>query len=275
MLNQSIQNEMKYYYPLLRKQCFNSFLGKLSISNLLFLNLFERAMIALPKQSKGVYLQENEGWEFGLIYAWRASGHSPNLMGFPHTTPRHWDLRYFYSQQSYERKDQCDLPLPAYVGVNGTAAKNMYLDGGHPKDRLIEIEALRYLYLVDTTNLRSYSVTSGEEKKTVLVLGDYLKENTIKLMKLLSVSAQFIDKPIQYIIKPHPVCPIYEEDYPELHMVVSSDPIHVLIEQCSLAYTSSITSAAVDAYCAGEPVVTVLDLRALNLSPFRGSNKVF
>ena len=273
-LHKPLSSDMKmihsYLWPLIRSDFHDSLLGQQSLINLLYLNLFESAMLQVQTQKIGFYLQENQGWEFGFIHAWNSKGHGNSLIGILHSTVRYWDLRYFFSQESYKRKDQCDLPLPTYVGVNGTAAKKMYLSGRYPKNRLIEIEALRYLYLKDMTNYRNYLVTNREETKTVLILGDYLKENTIKLMKLLSVSAQFIDKSIKYIIKPHPLCPIYKEDYPELHMVVSSDPIHVLIEQCSLAYTSSITSAAVDAYCAGKHIVTILNPGALNLSPLKG-----
>ena len=53
-------------------------------------------------------------------------------------------------------------------------------------------------------------------------------------------------------------------------MIVSNDPIDLLIQQCSLAYTGSITSAAVDAYFAGKPIVTILNPNALNLSPLMG-----
>jgi len=177
---------------------------------------------------------------------------------------------YFFNKESYKRNDRCDLPLPAYVGVNGIAAKNMFLEGGYPQHRLVEVEALRYLYLENMKNDSNYFVENRETIKIVLVLGDYLKENTKRLMKLLNSSVQSIDKQIKYIIKPHPVCPIYREDYPEIPMVVSNDPIELLIKQCSLAYTSSITSAAVDAYFAGKPIVTILKPNALNLSPLMG-----
>ena len=37
-----------------------------------------------------------------------------------------------------------------------------------------------------------------------------------------------------------------------------------------MVYTSNITAAAVDAYSAGVPVVSVLDGEAFNMSPLRG-----
>ena len=274
VLNQSIQNEMKYYYPLLRKQCFNSFLGKSSISNLLFLNLFERAMIALPKQSKGVYLQENEGWEFGLIYAWRASGHSPNLMGFPHTTPRHWDLRYFFDSRSYNFLNTCNLPMPNQVCVNGPAVKKIYIDGGYPAKDLIEVEALRYMHLANQKDHKIRSLNDTAAKKILLVFGDYSKKNTIYLMDLLNMASKNIKCEIEYLVKPHPACPIENKDYPELNFKVTNNPISDLISMSSLIYTGSLTSAALDAFIAGKPVVSVLDPKSLNMSPLRKYNGV-
>jgi surface carbohydrate biosynthesis protein (TIGR04326 family) len=48
------------------------------------------------------------------------------------------------------------------------------------------------------------------------------------------------------------------------------EPISKLLGECDVAYSSAVTSAAVDAYCAGVPLVSVLDPNTLNLSPLRG-----
>jgi surface carbohydrate biosynthesis protein (TIGR04326 family) len=153
-------------------------------------------------------------------------------------------------------------------------AKKMVLDGGYPEEDLIEVEALRYLHLNQTAKHKAYLNVSGVGEMTLLVLGDYLKENTMQQMELLRIAALRIDKKIKYIIKPHPACPILVGDYPELDLTITNDPIPMLIDHCSLVYTSSITSAAVDAYCAGKPVVTALDPKSLNLSPLKGSEGV-
>ena len=52
------------------------------------------------------------------------------------------------------------------------------------------------------------------------------------------------------------------------------EPIAKLLAECDVAYTSAATSAAVDAYCAGVPIVSVLDPNTLNLSPLRGFDGV-
>jgi len=270
-----LQKNGGVYWPFLAKDYTNSMIGTIAMSNLLYLNLFERAMSELPHQERGVYLQENQGWEFGFIHAWQSSGHGSELVGFPHSTVRYWDLRYFYSKKCYERIGKFDLPLPDYIGVNGDAAKKMYLNGGYLKDRLVEVEALRYLYLADVRSKRIESTSSVEKNKKVLVLGDYLKNNTMQQMKLLSEAARYLNDSIQYVVKPHPACPIMKEEFHDLDMVITNDAISTLISQFSLVYCSNTTSAAVDAYCAGKAVITVLNPKGLNISPLKGRDGVF
>jgi len=271
----ALQKKSGIYWPFLQEDYLNSMVGAEAMSNLLYLNLFKSAMSALPSQEKGVYLQENQGWEFGLIHSWRAAGHSNCLVGVPHTPSKFWDLRSYFDQRNYGQFDKYSLPLPNYIGVGGEAAKKMYLDSGYPESGLIEVEALRYLHLNGTAKYHTDITVSRMSEMTLLVLGDYLKENTMQQMELLRIAAQRIDKKIKYIIKPHPACPILVEDYPELDPMVTNDPIPTLLDHCSLVYTSSTTSAAIDAFCAGKPVVTSLDPKSLNLSPLKGSEGVY
>jgi len=229
-----LQSKSDYLWPLLKKDCQESMGGITAISMLLNFNLFERAMSELPVQKRGCYLRENQGWEFGFISAWKSAGHGRNLLGFPHTTLAYWDLRFFFDPRSYRRKEQGGLPLPDYVGVNGERAKQMYLDGGYPENDLIEVESLRFLYLA-VDNLESL---------------------------------------IHFIIKPHPACPINMRDVSGLNCEISTQPIDELLLMSDIVYSSLATAAAVDAYCAGKLVITILDGKSLNVSPLRGVSGV-
>ena len=75
---------------------------------------------------------------------------------------------------------------------------------------------------------------------------------------------------IELMVKSHPVCPIVVSDYPELNLQLLDQPLSDLLGHFDIAYTSSVTSAAVDAYSAGLRVISVLDPTTLNLSPLRG-----
>ena len=70
------------------------------------------------------------------------------------------------------------------VAVNGKFAKNCLIQSGYPKDELIEVDALRYLYLNKYKKINK-SLISGENPIRILVLGDYLIENTHFQMSIL------------------------------------------------------------------------------------------
>ena len=258
-------------WPLLRDDWIDSIKGPTSMSNLLMLNLFEAAFAEIPEQKQGCYLQENQGWEFGFIAAWNHTKHT-GLIGVLHSTVRFWDLRYFFDDRSYQRTGMHNLPLPSKVAVNGPVAKNLYLEGGYPSDQIVEVEALRYLHLANPVRKILNTSPSSEPPQRLLVLGDYLPVNTQQQMELLEKVAQQLAR-WKIVIKPHPNCPVTLELYPQLKALgatTTDEVISKIFVDYNVAYTSSVTSAAVDAYCAGLQVISVLDPVSLNLGPLRG-----
>ena len=268
LLEKYLQKQSGVYWPFFKNDFLNSMIGPKGMSNLIYLSLFESAMSKLPHQQKGVYLRENLSFESSLLYAWRNAGHS-QIIGVIHTPLRYWDLRTYYDPKCYDRAESCRLPLPDFVAAFGRVDKQMYLDSGYPKSGLVEVEALRYLHLRDVLENQTDSKEIRMEKKVILILGSYLKDDTMNQMEMLRKAVTLINNEVQYIVKSHPRCPIREEDYPELDLMVRNDPIPLLIGKCSMVYTGNQTSAAVDAYCLGRFVVSSLDPSTLNFSPLR------
>lgn len=262
-------------WPLFDKDWQQSFFGPEAIRNVLHLNLLESAMESLPKQRVGVYLQENQGWEIALNFAWKAAGHG-RLIGTPHSTVRYWDLRYFFDPRSYHHTGDSDLhlPLPDLVALNGAAAMDAYLTGGYPEASLVNVEALRYLYLEEVNDQADHVRMPSVPALRVLVLGDFLLSNTQQQMRLLEKAVQSLPNGTIFIVKPHPACPIQPADYPGILIEITMEPVSKLMSGCDVAYTSAVTSAAVDAYCSCVPVVSVLDPNGLNLSPLRSREGV-
>ena len=275
LVRKQLQVNSGYLWPLFKKDCQDSMSGIPAMNNLLYYNLFEKAMSELPTQKRGCYLQENQGWEFGFISAWQSAGHKKNLIGFPPSAVIYWDLRNFFDPRSYKRKDQCDLPLPDYVGVNGEVSKNTYLDGGYPQQDLIEVESLRYLYLSNFSFHKAKREGDILKGKTVLVAGDYLKENTYKQLSLLSSALADVEQSVRFIIKPHPAYLFNMVDFPSLRGELITGPIEEPLARSDVMYSSLETSAAIDAYCAGLAVITFLDGSTLNMSPLRGAKGVY
>jgi surface carbohydrate biosynthesis protein (TIGR04326 family) len=260
-------------WPLFAEDWRESTRGVTAMSNTLYRGLFNAALKALPKQQIGCYLQENQGWEFALIQNWRMSNHC-QLIGVPHSSVRFWDLSYFFDYRCYTQNRVKAMPMPDKVAVNGPAAADAYIKGGYPSEHLVQVEALRYLHLV-TPDTRSKSVSAVRRKGLrLLVLGDYLASNTRRQMCLLAQSAVSLPAGTEINVKPHPACPIHAEDYPELRVTITIDPLMNLLAECDVVYASATTSASVDAYCAGVPVVSVSDPTMLNMSPLRGHSGV-
>jgi len=255
-------------WPLFRNDWSRSISGQVAIRNVLLFNLYEAALHSLSRQRAGVYLYENDPTEFALIHSWRAAGHG-RLTGAQHATMLYWDMRYFFDPRSYARANWNDLPMPDQVAVNGPAARDACLRGEYPADRVIEVEALRYLYLLGAGSATPARNSLRRSTVRVLVLGDYMLDNTRAQLRMLEEAMPFLPADVSIMVKPHPSSPIRPEEYPGLRMEVTAQALSSLLEVCDVAFTSNATSAAVDAYCAGVPVVSLLDPKAMNLSPLR------
>ncbi|MBF0231412.1 MAG: carbohydrate biosynthesis protein [Desulfamplus sp.] len=262
------------FWPLFKHDWFDSMSGLTAVSNILFLNLFESLLKTLPKQKMGFYLLENQAWERAFIYAWRTWGHG-TLIGVQHATVRYWDLRYFADPQSYARINQNDMPLPDKVALNGKAAVDAYRNGKYPESQLIEVEALRYLNLLKRDHTDKNKNKKKGEPIRILVLTDYLVQLTRQQMQWLEIANSILDDEVSCIVKPHPACPVEESDYPSFSFQITNSPIDELLAECDIAYTSNVTSAAVNAYVCGIPVISVLDGNTFNMSPLRGLNGVY
>ena len=259
------------FWPLFKIDWQKSLRGPVAIENCVALNLLEKWMKQLPQQPLGVYLQENQSWEMALIYAWRASNHG-KLIGVPHATVRYWDLRYFYDSRSYLRKHPNSLPMPDQVAVNGPVALTAYLDGGYPAGQLTEVEALRYLYLQNKKIWRDRTRAVLSVIR-VLICGDMLPAVTHQMISWLQNAADNLPINTKFTLKPHPACMV-DAGYPLLQIQMTDAPLVDLLMECDVVFTSNITSASVDAYSFGLPVIQVLDGNTFNMSPLRGLENV-
>ena len=261
-------------WPLYQNEWRASLFGANSIINLLTLNLLEVATKTLPSQKAGVYLYEQQPWELALIYAWKNTNHG-QIIGAQHSTMLYWDMRYYHDPRTYYQIGKNCLPMPDLVATNGPEIMKNSILSGYPEDRLIEVEALRYLYLQDLVSTDVRDDNLKRRSLCLLIVGDYLFSNTDFQLKLLSNAISLIPKRLKIILKPHPNLDVNPSEYPKINMTVTKEPLLKILPSCDVVYASSVTSAAVDAYCAGKPVITSLNSNTLNLSPLRGRENTF
>lgn len=272
LTSKKLESENCFLWTLQANEWVDSICGKEAIKSCITISLIERAVGSLPHQKLGIYIQENQPWEMALIHMWRAFGHG-SLIGTPNSTVRFWDLRYYYDPRIFIENISCFMPLPDFIAVNGEVAKSNLLQSGYPKNRIKEVEALRYSYL-SKFNKKSYHEINKNKYKIVLVCGDFREDSTLKLLLQLQSAEAFSPTNNVYIFKPHPSCKINYSNRVSIKLKQSNDPLIDLLSFSDIVLTSNITAAAVDAYCLGIPIIQILDESGPNLSPLRGMSNV-
>jgi surface carbohydrate biosynthesis protein (TIGR04326 family) len=258
-----------WLWSILEDDWYSSVYGKVLMSNILWFHLIDKAISNLPKQHLGLFLCENMNWEYAFIYLWRKHGHG-RLIAVPHSTINYWDLRFFDQPQIWKARDPLRKPLPDLIAVNGNLSWNSYKNANQPMDRMVKVEALRYLHL---EKYKSNAIIR-EFKKPIqlLVLGDIVYNTTNSMLKILDSAYEHLNDAYQLIFKPHPANPIKLDNYSSLKISVTNDKLDLLLQKFDGVICSIYTSASIEALSTGLPVITFLDNHDLNYSPLCGVN---
>ena len=271
-----------WLWPCLRDDLLTSVTGKVAMSNCLWVELFDAALADIPHQMTGLYLCENQGWERALLRAWRRHGHG-EIIGVQHTTVPFWHLYYAEDPRTLKSSQTCPVPLPDRMAVNGPVAWRSFAEAGYPIERLVEVEALRYLNLLRmkaTPNLDSTNVdilkhqVSTSRRNRVLILGDLLPTSMHSILCLLQGAVKLLPSTFSFTLKPHPGYAVNLADYPGLQVTKTTDALDDILDQYEIALATNSTSAAIDAYFSGLPLIIGLDGGGLNLSPLRSQTGV-
>ena len=265
-----VDNSNLNLWPIMKENWYSDFCGSNLISNIFWFRLFETALAEIPYQSYGLYLNENQSWERALIYAWNKNKHG-HLIAVQHSTVRFWDLRYFVKNSNDPNKEINQIPKPDITAINGKLAKTAYKNFGI-KETFFECEAIRYNYLKNVDIRKIKPATKRLEK--ILILGDYVPEATIRMLKLVEDLASSNSNQYTYTIKPHPNFIVKSSDYPLLNLVVTMQPLVEILNEFDVMFCGNLTSASLDAYLSGSPVIITFDPKTLNFSPLRGNDDV-
>ena len=250
----------------------NSLAGFSPAKCLCRLNAFETYLRSIPKQRMGVYIQENQPWELVLMYAWRTAGHGP-IIGTPHTTIRFWDIRYFYDPRTFQIATKNALVIPDKVALNGPVARAAYDTGLGPVDRMIEVEALRFIHTNQSpTQTEKLGRTKSKTKKgfVLLVATDLLDRNTNIQIDWLATAVDSLQIDIELVIRPHPASDFISEKYPKWKEFIDRGELGELMKRIDYIFCSNATSLAVDGYLAGKTTLIMLDGNQFNFSTLRG-----
>ena len=223
-------------------------IGYLYLYRILLFPLFEKAFHLSSKSSSLIYLQENQSWEIGLIKAFKENSSNKKVFGLPHTTIRFWDLRFSRIYHSFPESIS-----PDFILSNGSKTSFELQQNGVSREKIIDIEALRYEYLYK--NIDKYKEKQNLKEIKILSIGEYEREGTQYQLDMLEQALKIIKSDdIKFIVslKPHPSTPIDVSKYKSLNIKIRNESLEELMSEFNLAVSSGQTTASVDLYCFGQ-----------------------
>ena len=169
----------------------------------------------------------------------------------------------------------CAKPLPDVLAVNGPMALNAFSETGYPSERLVQVEAARFQYLrIHGARRVRKNVGKGGHKR-LLVLGDFSKGQTMKMLHCVGLALPLMDgAKVSITIKFHPVCPIDKKDRPSFAFVTTDVALGDIVQEFDFVFVSNSTSAGLDVLLSGLSVAVFLDGETFNHSPLRGVDGV-
>lgn len=250
------------FWNLLKDDWNFSFNGSHLIYNLMIIEMYDCVLKNSPFQKAGFYLQENQGWEYALLGAWRKYKHG-KIYGVAHSSIRYWDLRYFFDNKHFLDTKLINKFAPNKTIINGPLASKILKNSSHPENRLLHAEALRYMHLIENNNnnmSRSMNFTK------ILALGD-IDINTTKSMILCLEKINNLNIQTDISIKLHPAT--YKDllNFTDFKLINSSRSLDEIIKTYDLIIIAGSTSAFYEVYLLNKKMVVYLDPSKLNLSP--------
>ena len=260
------------FWHLLKKDFVNSIIGPKSIENLLWIELFDYAFSIIPHQEKGIYLQENQGWEKAFIMSWKNHKHG-KLIGLNNGFVRFWDTRFFEDKRNFEDTSDCKLPSPDFIILTDKVSWNSYLDSGYPENKLIKAETIRYFDACLNQSEKKQIFSYGKETKLkTLILGDIIHETTDNMIKILEKIIRKED--FNWTIKSHPACPINITNYQNIKLENSNNNLKDIVSEFNVVVAPAATLSVLEAYLKNINVIIYLDKNEINLSPLRNFPEV-
>ena len=247
---------------LLKKSFTNYWFGPGSILNLLYFNLFKR--ICNNSFKIAIYLMENQGWERALNFNWKTKCNN-KIIGVPHTAIGFWDLRFFNKIEKYQ------ILEPDIIAVNGNHSFNLLKTNPNYKKLILNnVEALRYANLQKIKPI----IKTNRKIPNVVIVADVVAHETINMLDLIKKVSERYELNINYIFKPHPGSTVNINKYRNLNIEVTDKKIIDILKDTDIAFTSSMTSGAVEFYLAGIKVISLITMKNVNFSPLRDYKNV-
>lgn len=250
-------------WPLFKGEWRDSLSGSTAINHSILIADIERFSDVLPSCNRIIYLMENQPWEMAVLQIFM-NRRQETLIGYPHSTIRFWDLRYWTAKHNSGLSPFAPQPTPHQVAANGPHARLSLESSGFRFQGIVDVEALSYLYLEHPDKL-----IIDDSRQRLLVLGDFFPTQNRALLELLGdVDAELLSR-FQITFKAHPLCQVDGSWMSALKMKTDIRPLAEQLRDCDIVLSTNGTSASAEAYQFGARVITILNGNTPNFSPLR------
>ena len=257
-----INREFEFFYLINKELFISSFSGHILLQNLLWIRVFDDLMSEMPKHSWGIFLYENQPWEKALITSWRKFNHG-YLIGYSHTTINYWHLNYF-NDPNYNLSEEFEKFNPDFIAVSSEISKNFLLSQSINPKKILEVEALRYLWIADKK--KQYN---KKKKRKILFLGDYKGTINQKLIVILNqLKSNLFNSGFEITFKPHPATSVKNLDK---DIIQTSEDLEYLVNKFEYVVSSNTTSAIIEVLSCGLKTFLFKDKNNFDLSPLKNT----
>lgn len=252
----------------------DSLRGKSAIHHALLICTIEEIVRPLPKQRAAFFVMENQPWEIALQHVWRNCQTGP-MIGVPHAAAKFWELRHFIDPRSRTASGIHKFPGPDRIAINSYKMRQLLESNGVIADQLVDVEAASYTHLTNLETSDKTSANTNEGSIRVLVFGDYNFDLTMSLLSALDEASKISELKFDKLFRPHPMCEISKELLDRSNLNTNHSQIAEQLANSDVVVATSTTSAAVEAFCLGIPVIIYLSADSFNFSPLRQEPGVF
>ena len=241
---------------LMRSMC-----GYKAYKNIFYNLKIKKLLSNNSKNSLGIYIQENQPWEYSLNYFWKKFNDT-KIIGVPHTTVRFFDLRYFFSKNTFLLPDNSP-PFPNLIVTNGLDTYKKFSSMSHLPCKVLSVEALRYVHLNDLIKETPRPV---DKIPKILVVGDLFFNITMSQIEFILLWKKKLNPNADITFLPHPAADLRMYNKYKNLITISSNLINE-INNYDLFFFGNSTSGVIDIYQLGLPLIIYNDPKLLNLSP--------
>lgn len=237
-----------------------------------FYELFGSTLKMLVNSMACFYLYESQSWERVFIYQWKKS-HSAPVVGFQHSSVRHYDYRYFNLAV-----DKIHAIAPDLIACAGGDAMHKLGDMNVGDDYLVPVESIRYNYLHASGH---QPISKENDPLNIYIFTDILVSSTRYQLDFFRRFFRTYQSSICFTlhIKPHPflagIKAILAEYFSDITYTLVDGHISELSNKIDFAIIGQNSGASLDLLYMGIPSVLLSDPGELNLSPLLAYKDLF